>query len=95
MDDPVKHHNIIIGRIVPDVNQKENSADRSASMKIVLYHGSPLLFDGGAGPREAVSRQIDQIKSVVDVVVVDGLCFAGFAADARVRLPVHQRVDQR
>ena len=60
----------------------------------MLDHLSPFRLDLHVGIRISVSRQIDQIHLVIDVVKIDGLCLARLRRSTRKRLPVHKRIDQ-
>ena len=73
---PVKHQNIVIGRVMANINQKEHRLQRLARMEVVLNHGSPLCLHLHTGRRIAIARKIHQIQLIIDVVIVDGLRLA-------------------
>ena len=74
---PVVHHDVLSGRLMPDIEQKENRAELGTGRKIALDHFAPLFLDLYIRPGIAISRQIHQVELFIDTIIIDRLCLTG------------------
>ena len=83
------------GIITDEVRALRDRFELPARVQIILDHFAPLLFDLNACCGITVSRQIYEIKSIIDIIIIDRLRFSGHRARSRIGFPIHQCIDQR
>ena len=66
-----------------DVDQKEYRMQHLRLMQVILDQLAPFRLDLLGGSRKTVARQIHQIHFLIDVVVVDRLCFSRLRTGTR------------
>ena len=94
MKDPFIHLSVICRRIMTDIDQKKNGFEIAGSMQIILDHLSPFFFFCRCHTGISISRKIDQIQFIIDLIKIDRLCLARLCTGTRQCLPVHQTIDQ-
>ena len=95
LQDPVIHHHVLPGGGMPDVQEQEDRPQLPAFAQVPLDHFPPLLLDLDIGLRIPVSREVHEMESAIDLIVIDRLGLAGLGAHAGEGFPIHEPVDER
>ena len=92
---PVIHHNVVFARLMADINQEDDGTEFFPFLEIFLDHHTPFGDFRFRRLCIAVAGQVYHIHAVVDIIKIDGSCFAGLGAGTGKSFSAQHGIDER